>query len=147
MMTLVMNGEAASIWLATMIWYTCVVFPFRQIKQSVVSLLLFGNILYDRRKEDEVVVIDDLINYSMKTSKSLPEGRFEDMEGCEEVEMCSICLVDFQNQDTVSQVSRCMHVFHAECIHKWIQRDEFTCPLCRSGLFDVDVNCPFIHST
>ncbi|KAJ6937999.1 hypothetical protein NC652_012320 [Populus alba x Populus x berolinensis] len=47
---------------------------------------------------------------------------------------CSICLVELEKEDMVSQLSRCMHVFHTDCIDKWIQRDHFTCPLCRTSI-------------
>ncbi|KAL9353874.1 hypothetical protein Peur_051844 [Populus x canadensis] len=47
---------------------------------------------------------------------------------------CSICLVELEKEDAVSQLSRCMHVFHMDCIDKWIQRGHFTCPLCRTSI-------------
>ncbi|KAL9673025.1 hypothetical protein QQ045_029278 [Rhodiola kirilowii] len=48
---------------------------------------------------------------------------------------CSVCLVEFDGEDEVSKLSGCGHVFHGECIRGWIERDRFTCPLCRSLLF------------
>ncbi|KAL8193120.1 hypothetical protein R6Q57_027024 [Mikania cordata] len=49
-------------------------------------------------------------------------------------ERCSICLAEFRDDDRVSQLSRCGHVFHACCIESWFSRDQLTCPLCRSNL-------------
>nr|GEY52270.1 RING-H2 finger protein ATL18 [Tanacetum cinerariifolium] len=49
-------------------------------------------------------------------------------------ESCSMCLAEFRDEDVVSQLNRCRHVFHAGCIEGWLDRDQFTCPLCRSTL-------------
>ncbi|KAJ6369118.1 hypothetical protein OIU78_001481 [Salix suchowensis] len=62
--------------------------------------------------------------------------RFEKVQ--KKDESCSICLVEMEEEDAVSQLSRCMHVFHMDCIDKWIQRDHFTCPLCRTSIDDDD---------
>ncbi|KAJ6937597.1 hypothetical protein NC652_012039 [Populus alba x Populus x berolinensis] len=79
--------------MATIIFYTCILIPLRQIKQTLYSIIV--------QKKDV---------------------------------SCSICLVELEKEDMVSQLSRCMHVFHTDCIDKWIQRDHFTCPLCRTSI-------------
>ncbi|KAK4398923.1 RING-H2 finger protein ATL18 [Sesamum angolense] len=47
-------------------------------------------------------------------------------------EMCSICLMEFEKVDLVNKLPRCGHLFHMECMEKWLDRCQFTCPLCRS---------------
>ncbi|MCH83561.1 RING finger-like protein [Trifolium medium] len=42
---------------------------------------------------------------------------------------CSICLCELSNDSSVVQI-RCSHVFHRDCIQKWITVKR-TCPLCR----------------
>ncbi|KAK6919650.1 Zinc finger, RING-type [Dillenia turbinata] len=52
-------------------------------------------------------------------------------------EMCSVCLVDFaleEEDQLVSQLPKCKHVFHSKCITNWVHRNQTTCPLCRSSL-------------
>jgi hypothetical protein len=52
---------------------------------------------------------------------------------------CTICLVEYQNGDTIqrngqceSTTADCNHIFHAECITRWIQRNSKPeCPCCR----------------
>lgn len=42
---------------------------------------------------------------------------------------CSICLEDFVVGDEVIHLP-CMHMFHGDCVIKWLQNSNF-CPLCR----------------
>uniref|UniRef100_A0A7N0UH96 RING-type domain-containing protein n=1 Tax=Kalanchoe fedtschenkoi TaxID=63787 RepID=A0A7N0UH96_KALFE len=50
-------------------------------------------------------------------------------------EPCAVCLNRLEEEDAVRRL-RCCHVFHAECIDKWIEYDQenVTCPLCRASL-------------
>jgi hypothetical protein len=67
---------------------------------------------------------------------SLPVARFDDLDEDEDQdEICSICLVEFEGEDAVSKLRRCEHVFHFNCIEQWLERNQFSCPLCRSLLF------------
>ncbi|KDO68437.1 hypothetical protein CISIN_1g037626mg, partial [Citrus sinensis] len=47
-------------------------------------------------------------------------------------EICSICLMEFEKEDVVSRLTRCCHLFHADCIERWLDCNQFTCPVCRS---------------
>lgn len=42
---------------------------------------------------------------------------------------CSICLVDYQNDESLRKLP-CAHCYHSECIDKWLTRVNH-CPLCR----------------
>ncbi|KAI3949602.1 hypothetical protein MKW98_020924 [Papaver atlanticum] len=43
---------------------------------------------------------------------------------------CSICLADYDNNDTIRLLPYCGHFFHVQCVDPWlIQRP--TCPICR----------------
>ncbi|KAK4378879.1 hypothetical protein RND71_000741 [Anisodus tanguticus] len=70
---------------------------------------------------------------------SLPATTFADVfrssVGDGEVEeSCSICLMEYEKENVVCELPRCKHVFHMECIERWVERSQFTCPLCRSLL-------------
>jgi len=45
---------------------------------------------------------------------------------------CSICLEDFEikDSDIITELPECKHVFHHECIKKWLLLDRH-CPYCR----------------
>lgn len=46
--------------------------------------------------------------------------------------LCSICLAEFESNETVLQVKTCSHQFHQLCIFDWLERSRNTdCPCCR----------------
>jgi len=49
---------------------------------------------------------------------------------------CAICIDDFKDDDTVRQL-RChvKHVFHKDCIDRWLQEDGH-CPICKRTVLD-----------
>ncbi|XP_010466070.1 PREDICTED: NEP1-interacting protein-like 1 [Camelina sativa] len=47
---------------------------------------------------------------------------------------CAICLEDLDTED-YCHVPNCSHCYHEECLNKWVDRSNGTCPLCRQ-LFD-----------
>lgn len=53
----------------------------------------------------------------------------------EEEETCSICL-----EDTIESIkfieTKCNHHFHTECIIKWFNKSNTTCPCCRKELIE-----------
>lgn len=44
---------------------------------------------------------------------------------------CCVCLCKFQADEEVSELS-CKHFFHKDCLEKWFDNRQNTCPLCRS---------------
>ncbi|KAH7433180.1 hypothetical protein KP509_07G057800 [Ceratopteris richardii] len=46
---------------------------------------------------------------------------------------CVVCLVDFEEGETLCQLPKCKHVFHKDCIDMWLS-SHTTCPLCRYSL-------------
>jgi RING-H2 zinc finger protein RHA1 len=60
----------------------------------------------------------------------LPENRSS-------LNTCAACLNQFSMQDDVRELRNCCHVYHRECIDRWVDRDHdnhMTCPLCRAPL-------------
>ncbi|XP_030473748.2 uncharacterized RING finger protein P4H10.07-like [Syzygium oleosum] len=48
---------------------------------------------------------------------------------------CAVCLSCIEEKDEVRELSNCSHVFHRECLDRWVDHNQVTCPLCRSLLF------------
>ncbi|XVF44651.1 hypothetical protein PTKIN_Ptkin02bG0140900 [Pterospermum kingtungense] len=131
---------------AALIFYTCVWIPYLRLKRALVSMLGFVFPWYRAEENWQVINV------------YLPVARFEDLKLCNgsrgsgkgngngvEEEVCSICLVELEKEDVVSQLQKCGHVFHMKCIEKWVERDHFTCPLCRSLLFASHAKCGASH--
>ncbi|XP_057421553.1 RING-H2 finger protein ATL64-like [Lotus japonicus] len=65
----------------------------------------------------------------------------EIMERLPETEdTCAVCLNQLKIEDEVRELMNCYHVFHKECIDRWLEHDHesenhnATCPLCRAPL-------------
>ncbi|KAK4435937.1 RING-H2 finger protein ATL70 [Sesamum alatum] len=43
---------------------------------------------------------------------------------------CSICLVDYKDNDVLRLLPECGHLFHLKCIDPWLMLHP-TCPICR----------------
>ncbi|KAH7841241.1 hypothetical protein Vadar_027494 [Vaccinium darrowii] len=60
----------------------------------------------------------------------------DDVDGGEErKEMgCSVCWDCIEGNHKIRELSWCSHVFHKECLDRWVDEGQHTCPLCRSML-------------
>lgn len=45
--------------------------------------------------------------------------------------MCSICIDDFEDGESLILLPRCKHAFHRECIHPWLLERQGCCPMCK----------------
>ncbi|KAI3907446.1 hypothetical protein MKX01_036363 [Papaver californicum] len=48
------------------------------------------------------------------------------------VETCSVCMGESETSTEQGKRLPCNHVYHLECISKWISRSNNSCPLCRT---------------
>ncbi|KAL6515326.1 hypothetical protein OROHE_018958 [Orobanche hederae] len=46
---------------------------------------------------------------------------------------CSVCLSEFQEDETLRLLPKCSHAFHVGCIDTWL-RSHTNCPMCRAGI-------------
>nr|XP_004490370.1 RING-H2 finger protein ATL47-like [Cicer arietinum] len=53
--------------------------------------------------------------------------------GSEEEVDCAVCLCQIKEGDEI-RVLRCEHMYHINCLDKWISFKTDTCPLCRESL-------------
>ncbi|KAI4375435.1 hypothetical protein MLD38_013300 [Melastoma candidum] len=117
---------------ALLIFYTCLLLPYRELKHAVSRIL--GSVL------DPFCPRASATPYQPYTSLELPASTFRELHGGGHDQhgenSCAICLEGFEGDDMVSGLSRCGHVFHRHCIGTWVEhRFMFTCPLCRSLIF------------
>ncbi|WCJ31942.1 Protein kinase superfamily protein [Euphorbia peplus] len=50
---------------------------------------------------------------------------------------CSVCLNEFQEDDSLKLLPKCSHAFHIPCIDTWL-RSHKNCPLCRAPIVSDD---------
>ncbi|XP_006425458.2 RING-H2 finger protein ATL65 [Citrus clementina] len=57
--------------------------------------------------------------------------------------VCAICLDDYADTDVVRILPRCLHVFHKECIDKWLCVKSLQCPICRDPTIEqsLEASC------
>ena len=54
---------------------------------------------------------------------------------------CAVCLVEFQENEALRFLPKCIDAFHISCIDVWI-RSHANCPLCRANI--VYLENPFV---
>ncbi|XVF25699.1 hypothetical protein REPUB_Repub13aG0236100 [Reevesia pubescens] len=74
--------------------------------------------------------LDPLVIASLPTfTYKLTTGQVDDNDD-EPIE-CSVCLGTITEESTVRLLPNCKHMFHVECIDKWLG-SHTTCPICRT---------------
>ncbi|GKU87851.1 hypothetical protein SLEP1_g2184 [Rubroshorea leprosula] len=54
--------------------------------------------------------------------------------------VCAICLGCINGSEEIRELGNCNHVYHRECLDKWMDQGNGTCPLCRLELLPADLN-------
>lgn len=76
-------------------------------------------------------VIDSISVFKYKKDEFLIEGSD-----------CSVCLTEFEEDESLRLLPKCSHAFHIPCIDTWL-RSHKNCPLCRAPIVsDMDSNSP-----
>ncbi|KAI5647214.1 hypothetical protein M9H77_33219 [Catharanthus roseus] len=58
--------------------------------------------------------------------------------------ICAVCLYDFEGGDEeVRCLKNCKHIFHRNCLDRWIDHHQITCPLCRTLFVPSDLEDEF----
>lgn len=64
---------------------------------------------------------------------SLPVTNYQSSPTNSHVVECAVCLSSFEEGDHIRQLP-CCHFFHRDCVDKWLDHQQTTCPLCRASL-------------
>jgi Ring finger domain len=52
--------------------------------------------------------------------------------------MCSICIDDFEEGESLILLPRCQHAFHKDCILPWLTERQGCCPTCKCNVLKED---------
>ncbi|KAG7994880.1 hypothetical protein I3843_01G080900 [Carya illinoinensis] len=69
--------------------------------------------------------------------KSITVYRYKKVEGLVEGTDCSVCLSEFQENESLRLLPKCNHAFHLPCIDIWL-KSHSSCPLCRSIISSIN---------
>ena len=59
--------------------------------------------------------------------------------------MCSICIDEFEDGETIRILPKCNHGFHFDCIKPWLTERHRCCPLCKTDVLTPDAIHPASH--
>lgn len=65
--------------------------------------------------------------------KSITVCKYNKRGGLVEGHDCSVCLIEFQENENLRLLPKCNHAFHLPCIDTWL-KSHATCPLCRASV-------------
>nr|GME06717.1 E3 ubiquitin-protein ligase RHA1B-like [Ipomoea batatas] len=71
----------------------------------------------------------------------LPVVKFSEL--VEAPESCAVCLYEFDGEDEIRRLTNCRHIFHRNCLDRWMDHDQKTCPLCRTPFIPEDMQESF----
>lgn len=106
----------------------------RLMRRSVPILFVARDDFVD---EDEGPRLDNPIWYintvglQQSVIDSITVFKYKKDEGLIEGTECSVCLNEFQEDESLRLLPKCSHAFHLPCIDTWL-RSHKNCPLCRA---------------
>ncbi|KAL4028073.1 hypothetical protein IC575_011265 [Cucumis melo] len=75
--------------------------------------------------------------------KSISIYKFKKGEGLIEGSDCSVCLSEFQENESLRLLPKCSHAFHLACIDTWLKSSS-SCPLCRCNIASTNPSPPSV---
>ncbi|XP_022763669.1 E3 ubiquitin-protein ligase RING1-like [Durio zibethinus] len=70
---------------------------------------------------------------------SIAVCKYKRDEGLVEGTECSVCLNEFEEDETLRLLPKCSHAFHIPCIDTWL-RSHTNCPMCRAPIVSNTAN-------
>ncbi|CAK8578765.1 unnamed protein product [Lathyrus sativus] len=90
----------------------------------------------DERILDHPVWFIRTIGLQQSVIDSITVLKYRKNEGVVDGTECSVCLGEFQENESLRILPKCGHAFHIRCIDTWL-RSHQNCPLCRAPVIDA----------
>ncbi|ESR41673.1 hypothetical protein CICLE_v10013874mg, partial [Citrus x clementina] len=71
--------------------------------------------------------------------KSITVCKYKKGDGLIEGTDCSVCLSEFEEDESLRLLPKCNHAFHVACVDRWL-KSHSNCPLCRANLFLISAS-------
>jgi hypothetical protein len=94
-----------------------------QIIQMINFINFVNEISNINNLEDVIMVLDE------NQLNNIPEKKYSEIST--ECNTCSICQDEIDKDHTVRQLN-CNHIYHKECIDKYLLEYSYKCPICRA---------------
>ncbi|KAF3445951.1 hypothetical protein FNV43_RR11128 [Rhamnella rubrinervis] len=85
----------------------------------------------DENRVDHPIWFITTVGLRQSIINSITVCKYKKGEGLIEGTECSVCLNEFQEDETLRLLPKCNHAFHIPCIDTWL-RSHTNCPLCRA---------------
>ncbi|XP_060217220.1 RING-H2 finger protein ATL54-like [Lycium barbarum] len=118
--------------IAFYIFYSFVIHKFRKSRTSSQQE---QQVVVVEQEEEEEEVFSDIRTVGLQPSviSAIMICKYKRGEGLIEGTECSVCLNEFQDDETLRILPKCNHAFHIPCIDTWL-RSHTNCPMCRAGI-------------
>ncbi|KAJ9183667.1 hypothetical protein P3X46_007490 [Hevea brasiliensis] len=143
---------------------SCVIVTHLLYKAAVILAVLRWSLSWALKFRNRTHLPPPSTNDSLHQSHSLPSSQqirdglilttFGDLTdrisgACD---TCAVCLGHLTEHDEVRELRNCCHVFHGECIERWVDHDRDddhddnhkTCPLCRAPLLTASQSLAWV---
>jgi len=97
----------------------------------------------DENRVDHPIWFITTIGLQQSIINSITVCKYKKGEGLIEGTECSVCLSEFQQDETLRLLPKCNHAFHISCIDTWL-RSHTNCPLCRTHIINGPASTPLI---
>ncbi|XP_041005466.1 E3 ubiquitin-protein ligase RHA2B-like [Juglans microcarpa x Juglans regia] len=98
-----------------------------------------------------IILITSIMGLTPKSDKSLitsnqylnlieennPTTRYAKRLRTNQQTECAVCLSEFKEDEEIRKL-KCKHIFHKDCLDRWLQHCSATCPLCRNKVLPDD---------
>ncbi|XWS38761.1 hypothetical protein CRYUN_Cryun19dG0158000 [Craigia yunnanensis] len=71
--------------------------------------------------------------------KSITVCKYKKGDGLIEGTDCSVCLSEFQEDESLRLLPKCGHAFHVQCIDTWL-KSHSNCPMCRANIIFISAS-------
>ncbi|XP_016967671.1 uncharacterized protein LOC108036191 [Drosophila biarmipes] len=89
-----------------------------------------------RKKQIRILRISKAENSDMESHKTESSSADNTTKAADSLPalklLCSICSEFFRGRDRICSINTCGHVFHQNCLRRWLKRST-TCPQCRAS--------------